>query len=54
MSVAQLFRRLPEDAPPQTLAQQVHDQAQDLAYELRQFRSGWSYLAECDYFENAG
>jgi len=27
MSVAQLFRRLPEDAPPQTLAQQVHDQA---------------------------
>jgi hypothetical protein len=37
--------------PPDTTAQRIHDQAQDLSVKLRQVGHGWSYLAQLEYFE---
>jgi hypothetical protein len=37
--------------PPDTMAQRIHDQAQDLSVKLRRVGHGWSYLAALEFFE---
>jgi len=39
------------EPPPDTMAQRIHDQAQNLSVKLRRVGHGWSYLGALEYFE---
>ena len=51
MSYRRHHRTEGEPAPPDTMAQRIHDHAQDLSPKLRQIAHGWSYLAALEFFE---